>query len=365
MKVRRNPGWVLVTLMAMVLSACGGGSGTTTTEGADSANTTGGGDTAAFDELIAAAQAEGEVVFYTAFSNDVMDQLAQGFEDKYGITVSYQRSTSGETKARVEEELAAGRLATDVIRLSSDPLWHDKMIDYLAEPDPARSPALQAVPAELRHGTWTETDQAYYGFVYNTDELAASDVPTDVRDIVNLEGASGRLGTAHPATSNTYATWHTVLYDEWGQDEYEQFWTTFVKDLNGVLSDSSAPLVASVAAGELLIIGPTNYGQMSDLKAQGAPVEMAYIDPVLRVPGAVYTFKDAPHPNAAVLFIDWLLSEDGQTIICGGGNCGSHLDIPGEIELPSDANVIEAPVEKGAQFGEDYVIPFFNELTSS
>jgi iron(III) transport system substrate-binding protein len=365
-------GTVVLAALACVLAACGDGA-TTSTSGVDegastepntASTTSAPAESDGFEDLVAAAQAEGEVVFYAAYADEILDAIATAFTDKYDITVSFQRSPSGETKARIEEEIGAGRLNTDVISLGIDPLWQAEMEEHFAELDPAELPSLAAMPEEYRHGTYMEAYQSYYGFVYNTDEMAAEDVP-DVQGIIELEGASGRIGTAHPATSNTYASWHTVLYDEWGEETYENYWTTFVQDLSGVLSDSSAPLVAGVAAGELLIIGPTNYGQVSPLAEEGAPVAMAYIDPVLRAPNGFFTFNESPHPNAAKLFIDWSLSEEGLTILCSGGECGTHLDIEGQIELPSGVEAIEAPAERGSEFGPSYVIPFFDTLTGS
>lgn len=367
----------LSTTLLLVLAACGGESGSTTTS-AGSADTTAAETTTtaaatttteaeadAFEELVAAAQAEGEVVFYGAQSSEIMEAYTAAFTEKYGIVVSWQRLPAGDAKARVDEEIAAGQLATDVLTLSSDPAWHNKMVDHLAEPDPEVLPALAAVPEELRHGTWVESYQAYYGFVYNTDEWGPDDIPTDLRDLVTKEGVAGRIGTTHPSASNFYATWHSVVYDLWGQESYEEFWQAFIQEQDGFISDSAAPLVQGVAAGELLFVGPTNYGQIGPLVAQGAPVEMVYLDPVLRVPGGMFVFKDAPHPNAAMLFLNWFLSEEGQTILCGAGECGSHLEIPGEVSLPDGIEPIEPDVARGAELGAEYVIPHFDTLVSS
>ena len=346
-----------VALAALLIAGCGTGA----PPAPDVQAAGGAGDPLA--ELVSAAQAEGEVVFYGGFAVEILESLQRGFADAYGINLVFQNSVSGQTKQRAEQEITAGRVGTDVIAISDDPAWQEQWAEHFVALTPEEIPAMADVPGDFKGDKWVHAKQDYYGFAYNTDELAAEDIPDDIRQIVTDERYRNRIGTVHPTTSNAFLTWHYLLHEQWGQPEYEAFWREFLGPWGGRTNDSVAPLVNQVAAGELLLAGPTNYGQISGLVSQGAPVDMAYRDPVISLGSSTILFADAPHPNAARLFLNWLLSEEGQAIFCSEQRCASYLELAGESELPPGLEVAPAPaVADVTKLGADYVVPFINSL---
>jgi iron(III) transport system substrate-binding protein len=82
-----------------------------------------------------------------------------------------------------------------------------------------------------------------------------------------------------------------------------------------------------IASGEVPVALDSYLDEISSLKKEGAPVETVFATPVVAMPTAVAAFKRAAHPYAAVLFIDFLLSEDGQKILA------SHNVVPSNTKV--------------------------------
>ncbi len=312
-------------------------------------------------DLVAAAKKEGQVVFYSGKAQGDLQTIANAFNAKYGVKVVFKHSASGANEELAAQQLSAGNVLTDMVMLTPDPAWLTKWQSHFLPLTTKDIPNLAMVPAQQKTATFVDGSLNYYGFVYNTKELKESDLPTDLLALGQMSRLSGRVGTANPAASNSYATWHAMLYDTWGKAKYDGFIKDFVGGLKARLADSSSTLVNLVAAGDLAIVGPTNLAQMEPLKAKGAPLEMHYFDPVMALPDGWVILAGSPHPNAAKLFLNWLLSPEGQTVECGDRKCASYLKVKGSDQAPAGENVVTAPVQRGIDLGKSYIIPLVRQ----
>ena len=98
-----------------------------------------------------------------------------------------------------------------------------------------------------------------------------------------------------------------------------------------------------IASGEVPVALDSYFDEISELKKSGAPVETVFAAPVVAMPTAVGVFRRAAHPNAAVLFVDFLLSEDGQKILA------SHNVVPTNTKvqrLPAGVKLVFMDVGK-------------------
>lgn len=315
-------------------------------------------------ELIAAARKEGEVVLYSGKAEADLQRLAQAFKAKYGVTVAYKHQASGASLELAAQQLTSGNVLADLVHFTPQPSFQDKWESRFAPVSAAEIPNLTRLPADQRTKTYVATDLSYYGFVYNTNDFKAADLPKDIYGLVGMSKLVNRIGTANPAASNSYTTWHAILFDAWGKEKYEKWVQSVIGDSKARLADSSSTLVNLVASGELSIVGPTNYGQAQPLVAKGAPVAMHYFDPVMSLPNGWVILGGSPHPNAAKLWINWLLSTEGQTLLCGGDRCSSYLDIEGAIKAPQGAKIVQAPVQRGIDIGKSYVVPLVQRLAA-
>jgi iron(III) transport system substrate-binding protein len=326
------------------LAACGSSGSSTAGGGSTSAASSG---TDPSPALLKAAQQEGEVVFYSSLDTDVLQQLATAFKAKYGITLAWKESASGATIESASEQLSAGNVQTDVISITPDPSFQQKYAADFLTFSPSQMPALKGMPTSEYTSTYVQYVLNYYGWVYNTNELKASQLPSTLEGLATDSALKGKIGTANIAASNSYSVFHAMLYDQWGAST----WDTWIKNLLGSqhaqLGTSSAALANSVASGALAIFGPTHLGIVAALIQQGAPLAIKYYDPVMQLPDGMISFAKAPHPDAAKVFINWMVTEQAQEIMCGGQECASYLNLSNAIQKPTGVSIVAAPVARG------------------
>jgi iron(III) transport system substrate-binding protein len=335
-----------VSVLIGVLAACGSSGATSTAAaGASAPAASSGAEPPA--ALLKAAQEEGEVVFYSSLNTDVLQRLASAFKAKYGITLAWKESASGSTIAAASAQLDAGNVQVDAISITPDPAFQNKYDSNLMTFSPSQLPELKKMPAEEVSSKFVQYQLNYYGWVYNTDEVKASDLPSTLYGLASDSALQGKIGTTDIAASNSYATYHAMLYDQWGAAK----WNTWIKGLLGTqhaqVGTSSAALANQVASGAIAIFGPTHLGIVSALIQQGAPLAIKYYDPVMQLPDGLISFSKAPHPDAAKVFVNWMVSEQAQSIICGGQECASYLDLPNAIQKPTGVSIVQAPVARG------------------
>ena len=346
------PAGVLVTALA----ACGssGASGSAAPGGgATSAASVAGGTPATSSgaeppaALLKAAQEEGSVVFYSSLNTDVLQRLTDAFKAKYGITLAWKDSASGATIAAATAQLNAGNVQLDVISITPNPAFDSKFAADLMTLSPSQLPVLKTMPADEVTPNFVQYALNYYGWVYNTDEVKESDLPSTLYGLASDSALTGKIGTADISASNSYATYHAMLSDKWGMAK----WNTWINGLLGtehaLVGTSSAALANQVASGAVAIFGPTHLGIVKALINQGAPVAMKYYDPVMQLPNGLMSFNKSPHPNAAKVFINWMVSPEAQSIICGDEACASYLNLPDTIQKPTGVSIVQAPVARG------------------
>lgn len=277
----------------------------------------GGGDTAqpaaprddATSELYEAAQEEGEVLVYMNLVPDIVAELKSGFEAKYpGVTAEIVRLSDTEMLPRLDSEIAAGGMEPDSITTAS-PQWLSQQSEgtFAAADESPQATGQGGYDAE----TYFDAEHDIYQigavpftFAWNTDL-----VPDGIEDYPDLIGAAedGRIGVVELVApiANDYYVW---LEDTFGTEFYEALGAE-----NPRIYTGAAPSLESLISGETAV---TIWGQPSlieDAKAQGAPVDYA-ISPEGAFPLYVYAANnaEAKHPAAAQLWLDYLLTEEGQ-----------------------------------------------------
>lgn len=345
---RRVSTALLVGAMITALSACGTSGGDTPTNPNPAAS----GDTEPPAALLEAAKQEGEVIFYAALNNDVLQRLGRAFKARYGIDLVYKESASGPTIQLASAQVDAGNVQVDVISITPNPKFQRDYDAHLQVFSPEEMPTLNDLPADEVSPKFIQYVLNYYGYVYNTDEVNEADLPKDLAGLATDPSLKGRIGTADIAASNSYATYHAILYDKWGAAAWEGWINDLLGTQETLVGTSSAALGNQVAAGAVAIFGPTHYGQASALVKQGAPLAIKYYDPVMQLPNGLVSFAKSPHPNAAKVFINWMVTPEAQQIICGGQVCASYLDLPDSIQKPTGVEIVQAPVARGNELAE-------------
>jgi iron(III) transport system substrate-binding protein len=292
-------------------------------------------------ELIAAAKAEGKLVYYTANFAEVEQQVIKEFNKRFpDIKVEMVRAPGGQLITRVKTEAAAGKLIADVVDHSDRALMlplADLFQDY-APPNAADyNPAAQVAP-----NLWPRATLVW-SIAYNTELV--KDPPRSWQDLTKLQ-YDKLIGQVFAQSGGT--TWTRIMFER--QVLGEDYWAKQAAT-HPILYPSGAPTSDALVRGEIAI-APLLYNAIYPKQKEGAPINIFFPPEGAPVnPYASGIPKTAAHPNAAKLFLNWCMSKEGQTFMIKElGNLTSLKDPPVYPE-GFDPKVVKAWYPKF----EDYV----------
>lgn len=261
--------------------------------------------------LMEKARQEGSVTWYTSFSTKDSKPLVAAFEKKTGIKVDMWRGLSDGVVQRVLSEGRANLNAVDVIETNGpevEALAREKMLA------PIYSPYLADVPSALlpKHGLWIPDRLNFFVVAYNTKKVRREDLPKTYEGFLEPKW-KGRI-----ALEATDSEWMAGVVKTWGEDRGMGFFDK-LSGMEPDLRKGHVLLVNLIAAGEI-DVGLTAYqSNSSSAKKRGEPVDWAPVEPVIANAQALGVARLAPHPNAALLFADFMLSPQAQEMLAGMG----------------------------------------------
>lgn len=284
-------------------------------------------------QLIEAATKEGKVVFYTAIDLKVAQALAKNFEKKYpGIAVQVERTGSERLFQRVSQERAANIFTADVYDATDQALFVTWKKQGILDP---------YVPAELMKYPASERDpDGMYANVrftlmpigVNTKLVKPEDSPKSFADLLDPKWV-GKIVKAHPSYSGgiVTSTFQTVNAIGWGYVE-----KLGRQKVLQVQSSTEPP--KKLALGERAISADGLEYVHLGLIAGGAPIALVYpMEGTPYIPSCEGIAKNAPHPNAARLFISFMFSQETQQFLVDVAHLRSyHPDVkdkPGRAPL--------------------------------
>jgi iron(III) transport system substrate-binding protein len=279
--------------------------------------------------MVAAAAKEGKAVWYTSVDVKVAEAVAKAFRAEYpNIDVEVERSGSERVFQRINQEYQSGIKNVDVVN-SSDAshfiYWkQQKWLAAHVPPDVKRFPA-QFRDADGYYAVWRATLSV---MGYNTKLVEAKDAPTGYADLLDPKW-KGKLAKAHPSYSGTALTGTYAIAKALGWDYLEKLSKQGVQQLQ---STTATP--KSIASGERAVMVDGNeYNMFIELNAK-SPVKIIYPKegtPFVTSPTAV--FADAPHPNAARVFQNFLYTAKAQQLVVNeGGTRSAHPDVKEPVD---------------------------------
>jgi iron(III) transport system substrate-binding protein len=276
-------------------------------------------------ELIAKAKQEGEVVYYTDLIVDqIVRPLAGAFEAKYGIKVSYTRADSQVNILKMLNEQKAGRVMSDIFGLNTG-------LEVLIAAGAARQ--FTAANGEELPARYRDPDHYWvssYLFVItpalNTDLVPVAQRPHSYDDLLapywkdkmvwkpnDLAGAPGFIGNVL-----------TSMGEARGMEYLRKLSQQNIKIVNG----SARAVLDQVIAGEYSLSLQILNHHAAISAAKGAPVDWVRLNPVTVSPGLVGMTKNGPHPNAGLLFVEFMTSQEGQQIFQKALYLPARPDVP-------------------------------------
>jgi iron(III) transport system substrate-binding protein len=273
--------------------------------------------------VLAQARREGSVVLYTSLAPTESQPLAAAFERRYGVKVVLWRALSDQVVRRAMTEAQARRHAVDVVETNGpemEMLARERLLAEFHSPHLADLPP-SGVPA---HRMWFPDRFNFYVVAYNTAKVKRAEIPSSYEGFADPKW-KGRL-----ALESTDAEWLATLVKTWGEAKGMDY-ARRLSDLRPAVRTGHVLLASLVAAGEVPV-GLTAYNSnVEPLKRKGAPIDFVPVQPVVARPQGIGVARNAPHPNAALLFADFVLSPEGQRLFESMGRVPASTRVKSEL----------------------------------
>ncbi len=277
-------------------------------------------------KLVEAARKEGEVVLYTTLIVDqIVRPMITAFRSRIsGIDVKYVRTDSAQQVVKLITEGRAGRVQSDVWHLSDElaPLERENLVA------PLDLPSARGLPAEFvdPKGNWVATNLSTRSLAYNTQLVPADQVPHTHKDLLDPRWKGQFVW--HPNSIAGGYGFIGVVLKSMGEENGTRYLRALAKQNIVPLPVAARAVLDRVIAGEYPIGLDMNSSHVVISAALGAPVRFVPLDPVTMTMQIAGISRGAPHPNAARLFLDFMISRAGQEVFRDADYIPMRPDVP-------------------------------------
>jgi iron(III) transport system substrate-binding protein len=272
------------------------------------------------ERLVAGAKKEGTLTLYTSIAASDVALMTREFERRYGVKVIVWRAANDKVLQRVTAELAARRNDVDAVQIASLELEALARENALQE---VRSPQFAnlipgAVPA---HRKWAGHYLNVWVQAYNTQKVRASDLPKSYADLLDPRW-KGQLGIEAKNEE-----WFYSVVEGMGEKAGLKFFHDLVAT-NGISVRAGHSLLNNLVASGEVPLALTVYNYMPEqAKAKGAPIDWFVIEPAIARTNGIAVARQAPHPHAATLFHEFILSEETQRMLSNSGYVPTNRNV--------------------------------------
>ncbi len=286
------------------------------------------------DPTIDRARKEGRLIWYTTMNIDDSQPMLDAFMKKYPfIKAELWRGSSEKVLNRVQTETRAGKFLFDVVDENGFEAGYIKA-EGLSQPYLPPSAKAYWKGFVDPEGYWVSIYNVYYVLGYNTKLVSKADAPKDWNDLLDPKWR-GKF-----AMDLEDHGWYLALREAWGRERAEQFGRALVGQ--NILWRKGHTLIATLLAAGEFPLGLVYAHRIVELKKKGAPVEwVTTLDPIPAEIHPIQIAAQAPNPNAAKLFVEFIASKEGQTIMRDLVRIPTHPEVqlgnitPGELKLHS------------------------------
>ncbi len=331
--MKKTSTFTVALVFLFVLGLAGGATKATASTGDDGKQK--------WESVLAAAKKEGTVAIYTRWTPSVRNALSQAFKKKYGINLEFSSFARGEEVAvKTEAEQRAGLHLADVYGLSnSDLLVQMKPKGFLGRIQP-----LLMLPEVLDTKEWSGerlpfSDKDGMAFsmgrnaarlvVYNTNLVKEGEI-TSVKDLLKPQ-YKGKITLNDPRVTGAGNALVTYLgHILWGEQETRDFLRRIIKEQEAPIQRDNRMQIETVARGKYAIALGELPSVVEEMQKAGAPIKLARCKEDNRSSAATAAFgvpTKPVHPNASMVFVNWLLTREGQSIFAAAfGQASTRLD---------------------------------------
>jgi iron(III) transport system substrate-binding protein len=254
------------------------------------------------------AKKEGTFSYYGTMSTDQATRLLALFRTRYPfLQINHYRSGSTALLSKILTETRSGRYDFDAVDQESGAIYELVKAGLIEK---YLSPNRQSIRPEMmdKEGYWTAGYHLVVVTGYNTKLVRKEDAPKSYEDLLNPRW-KGKL-----VLDTQDADWFHTLLEYFGEEKGLSFMKRLAQ-LNPDVRTGHTLEAQLLAAGEYSV-SPILYGyRVAQMLAEGAPIDFSMPEPVIAKPRMLSLAKQAPHPYAAMLFLDWIIGQEAQTMI--------------------------------------------------
>jgi iron(III) transport system substrate-binding protein len=294
--------------------------------------------------VIEGAKKEGKLVIYTGVERAAAQIVVNAFEKKYPfITAETIRASSSKLATRLDAEIEANRVQGDVFEfsllyLTTSLQEHGELLQY-DSPEYSKYPKEYSAP-----GYWAASGLSNIIILLNTRKVDQANIPQSWWDLTKPYWKN-KLTIDNLEVSGTGYNWLITIVNN------ESLGWKFIEALGNNkpgLERGHAGMAQKVAAGEYAGAAEMSDFHLKNIRDAAASVPVRGVWPKEGVPSEPWTagiLKRAPHPNAARLFLDFLLSREGQTLYVqtmGWTSARSDVAAPDYKEIPPTVTILKS-----------------------
>jgi iron(III) transport system substrate-binding protein len=280
-------------------------------------------------ELYPKAKQEGNLVVYSVWDVEHLRVITDAFMKRYpGIKASYWQGRNPEIVTRVLTELQGGQSSFDVVLSDNAP----PVIRAAGGIMPYET--VQKDVLYLHDPTLPTVSLQIQALAYNTRKMKPADLPKSWEDVANPK-YKGMIALDDPMRAGPLSSMLSGLKTQWNDDARFNKFLTGLKALNVPVHKSTSAMFRLVISGEYNICMPALLHDVMEETHKGTPISYVKSAPPVVFPRQAGIYAKSPHPNAAKLFAEWLISDEGQKTIDSVGRETSRNDFKSKTSIDS------------------------------
>ena len=270
-------------------------------------------------KLLEGARKEDPVNIYTSLNTRDSGPITEVFEKKYGVKTLLWRSSSEKVLQRAVTEAQAGRFLCDVLETNGpemEALYREKLLTEFFSPHFKDLP-----PAAFpRHRNYVADRFNFFVIGYNTKLVKPEEVPNSYLDLAHPRFA-GRVGI-----ESGDSDWFAAVMKSMGEEKGMAFFRQLAANKPQMRTGHTL-LAELLSSGEVAVAATIYNHNVEKMALRGAPVKWKALTPTFGRPNAIGVAARAPNPHAALLFADFMLSPQGQTLLKDRNRVPSSLAV--------------------------------------
>ena len=295
-------------------------------------------------KLIEGAKKEGSLVWYTSTSVEDIKRIFDAFNKKYPfIKTEFYNAGSARIFNRILNEARVGKVFFDVVAVRGVETHQLINGGFLQR---YMSPEASAYPQGFKdaRGYWVDYFDAYNIIAYNTKLVPKDQAPKSWEDLLDPKWKS------KISMDEEMYSWYAAIAVAWGRERAQRYMRALAKQ--DIQLRSGQTLIAQLMAAGEFHMGVALAHRIEKMKEQGAPVEwVTTLDPVTVSLHPLAVAAKAPHANSAKLFIDFLLSREGQQLVLAIGRTPSRPGIDTKMQA-KNLKLFPIPPELGEHYNQ-------------